>query len=140
MKSILITNKLTTVYHGMLAYCYYFSTRESPTASERLSLSRSELFVSPEFPPGCGGCEGHSQLQQLGKGFGKVLEKGLLVQGIEVDPLSKFGVPDQDHVTGEHHELARGVFKLIGSRPRPPVVRSLWTPAFLHQETKVFVL
>merc|ERR1719378_255649 len=63
----------------------------------------------------------HPEVEEGGKGGGKVLEEGGLVLGVQLHVGPELVVLDEGHVGGEHHELAGGV---LTAWARPTCARS----------------
>jgi hypothetical protein len=69
------------------------------------------LINLPELVPGLGR-DRNTEMNQLGKGIGKVLEEGIFIFGILLDPLFEFRIINEGNVRRQHHQLASAVLVL----------------------------
>jgi len=104
-----------------------------------LDLSTDNEIPLPHLIPRFRSRKRNSQLQELGESTGKLFEEQVLVLGKRLNMLSKDWVKQKHHVTGQHHEFACAILKLIRTCPRLSIVSSLGRPPLLYQQAKVFI-
>mmetsp|Transcript_35978 Transcript_35978/g.61975 ORF Transcript_35978/g.61975 Transcript_35978/m.61975 type:complete len:245 (+) Transcript_35978:89-823(+) len=107
--------------------------------SEPLILFNYHTPPSPLSSPAHLLVEGHTQLKQLGKSSGKVLEECLLVLGVQFNVLSELLVLQQGHVGRQHHQSAIFGLQLCRARPRLAIVGFLGGPGLVQQCIEIFV-